>query len=122
MQNVNYIDQLIGKNLKRLRTSKGLTQEQLADLIGSDRNVIAQIEIGIRGMGKKMQLKICEALSVKPVEFYIEDDLTRRPLSKEELDLLELYQEAVKFKVADDIKSYGEYRINQKKNMKIEWI
>ena len=115
MQNVNYIDQLIGKNLKRLRTSKGLTQEQLADLIGSDRNVIAQIEIGIRGMGKKMQLKICEALSVKPVEFYIEDDLTRRPLSKEELDLLELYQEAVKLKVADDIKSYGKYRINQKK-------
>lgn len=39
-----YIYVIVGKNIKRIRKEKGLTQVQLADLIGYNDGTIANIE------------------------------------------------------------------------------
>lgn len=39
-----YIYVIVGKNLKRIRKSKGLTQVQLADLVNYNEGTIANIE------------------------------------------------------------------------------
>lgn len=39
-----YIYVVVGKNLKRIRKSKGLTQVQLADLVNYNEGTIANIE------------------------------------------------------------------------------
>lgn len=39
-----YIYVIVGKNIKRIRKEKGLTQVQLADLIGYNEGTISNIE------------------------------------------------------------------------------
>ena len=39
-----YIYEIVGKNIKRIRKEKGLTQVQLADLVGYNDGTIANIE------------------------------------------------------------------------------
>ena len=38
-----------GKRIRKLRKQNGLTQEQLADLLGVALNTISRIEVGSRG-------------------------------------------------------------------------
>lgn len=71
MHDAKTIDKLIGKNLKRLRQQVGLTQDALGEKIGVDGVVIAQLEGAIRGVGKKVMARLCNALQVEPFEFYI---------------------------------------------------
>lgn len=42
----NRIKKILGRNVKQLRTSKGLTQEQLAEHLNLQRETIAFIETG----------------------------------------------------------------------------
>lgn len=39
-----------GKRIRKLRKQNGLTQEQLADLLGVALNTISRIEVGNRGI------------------------------------------------------------------------
>ena len=39
-----YVYVAVGKNLRKIRKEKGLTQQQLADLIGYNEGTIANIE------------------------------------------------------------------------------
>ena len=43
-EDTKYIYVIVGKNIRRIRKEKGLTQEQLADLIGYNEGTIANIE------------------------------------------------------------------------------
>lgn len=99
VKTVKDIDRLIGKNLKRLRISKGFTQDELGELAGVDGNVIARIEGSILGLGKKNMLKICRALNINMYEFYINHDT---PLPASDLEKKALYtaREAEKLGVA----------------------
>ena len=61
----DFIFQEIGKNIKKLREEKGLTQEELAFLIDSARNYVGCIERGEKHPSIKTLYKIATALDTK---------------------------------------------------------
>lgn len=67
-------DQLILKNrLKVARVEKGLSQTQLAELVGVSRNTISSIETGQFNPTAKLAMILCIALDKKFEElFYFE--------------------------------------------------
>ena len=67
-------DQLILKNrLKVVRAEKGLSQAQLAELVGVSRNTISSIETGQFNPTAKLALILCIALDKSFEElFYFE--------------------------------------------------
>ena len=67
-------DQLILKNRLRVaRAEKGLSQTQLAELVGVSRNTISSIETGQFNPTAKLALILCIALDKKFEElFYFE--------------------------------------------------
>ncbi|MBR5947168.1 MAG: helix-turn-helix transcriptional regulator [Clostridia bacterium] len=62
---------LILKNrLKEYRTEAGLSQQQLADLVGVSRNTISSIETGQFNPTAKLALILCIALDKKFEELF----------------------------------------------------
>lgn len=67
-------DKLILKNkLKEARNEMGLSQQQLADLVGVSRNTISSIETGQFNPTAKLALVICIALNKKFEELFYFD-------------------------------------------------
>ena len=62
------IYQKLGDNIQKIRKSKGLTQEKLAELAKIDPKSIIEIENGKRNPSLKTIHKIALALKVKPQE------------------------------------------------------
>ncbi len=59
-------DKLILKNnLKEIRAKKGLSQSQLAEMVGVSRNTISSIETGQFNPTAKLALVLCIALDKK---------------------------------------------------------
>lgn len=59
-------DQLVLKNnIKAIRTELGLSQSQLAEMVGVSRNTISSIETGQFSPTAKLALVICIALEKK---------------------------------------------------------
>ena len=58
------INQKLGKNLKRIRKEKGVTQEKLEELSGLDRGYISGVERGVRNPSIKNIEKLAKALKV----------------------------------------------------------
>jgi transcriptional regulator with XRE-family HTH domain len=54
----------LGTSVKRLRESKGWTQETLAAKSGLDRSYVAGIEAGLRNASTKALAKLANALSI----------------------------------------------------------
>ena len=68
-------DQLILKNrLKVARAEKGLSQTQLAELVGVSRNTISSIETGQFNPTAKLALVLCIALDKKFEELFYFDE------------------------------------------------
>ena len=64
-------DKLILKNrLKEVRTEMGLSQTQLAEMVGVSRNTISSIETGQFSPTAKLALIICIALDKKFEELF----------------------------------------------------
>ena len=57
-------------NLKESRREKGLSQQQLADLVGVSRNTINSIETGQFNPTAKLALILCIALDKKFEELF----------------------------------------------------
>ena len=56
-------DKLVLKNnVKKTRVEKGLSQQELADMVGVSRNTISSIETGQFSPTAKLALVICIAL------------------------------------------------------------
>lgn len=53
-------------NLATVRTLHGLSQRQLADLIGVSQPYIAQAESGSRSLSDSLRAKVTAALDLKP--------------------------------------------------------
>ena len=56
--------QFIGNNIKALRLSKGMTQEQMAEKLDHSVNFVSLIELGKSGMSVTTMLDICNILDV----------------------------------------------------------
>lgn len=64
-------DKLILQNtLKTARSEKGLSQQQLADMVGVSRNTISSIETGQFNPTAKLALILCIALDKKFEELF----------------------------------------------------
>ena len=58
------VKQKLGKNLKRIRNEKGITQEKLEELSGLDRGYISGVERGVRNPSIKNIEKLARALKI----------------------------------------------------------
>lgn len=56
--------EIIGNNIKALRLSKGMTQEQLAERLNHSVNFVSLIELGKSGMSVTTMIDICNILDV----------------------------------------------------------
>lgn len=64
-------DRLVLKNIiKRVRKEAGLSQTQLADMVGVSRNTISSIETGQFNPTAKLALILCTALDKKFEELF----------------------------------------------------
>lgn len=61
---------MVSKNLVRLRKEKGMSQRDLAKILGCFPTQISAIETGARGIGDSMMLRLCNALDCQPADFY----------------------------------------------------
>lgn len=104
------IDRLIGKNLRRLRAARGLSQKALADSIDTPAPRISAYENGIEGMGKDIMTRICNVLHVQPYEFYLAPGVPMAA-DEEELELLEKMREARELGIIDGMIDYANYLI-----------
>lgn len=62
------IRKVIGDNTKRARLRRGLTQEQLAELMGLDRAYISGLEQGRRNPTAVTLWRIAVALEIRPAD------------------------------------------------------
>ena len=60
---------LVGRNVKRVRQEKGLTQEQLAELSGFSQQYISGLEQGQRNPTVVSLYELATALGVSHMEF-----------------------------------------------------
>lgn len=58
----------LGKNIKRARKDKSLSQNQLAELLDISREHLAKIETAKRTVSLGLLFRICEILEIKEVE------------------------------------------------------
>ena len=61
---------LLKNNLKKCRTQAGLSQAQLAEIVGVSRNTISSIETGQFNPTAKLALVLCIALNKKFEELF----------------------------------------------------
>lgn len=64
---------ILKNNLKNIRTEKGLSQAQLAEMVGASRNTISSIETGQFSPTAKLALVLCIALDKKFEELFYFD-------------------------------------------------
>jgi transcriptional regulator with XRE-family HTH domain len=57
---------VIGAKVRRLRSARGLTQEQLAELIDSDQPYVSEIEGGLVNLTADILQSLAVALGVTP--------------------------------------------------------
>ncbi len=58
----------LARNLKRLRTDKGWSQEELADQAGLHRTYVSGVERGVRNPTITIVATLAKALGVQPAE------------------------------------------------------
>ena len=66
--------EIVARNLRRLRRSKGLSQEELADRAGINRNYVGMLEREENSATVDMLEKLADVLNVDAIEFF------KRPL------------------------------------------
>jgi transcriptional regulator with XRE-family HTH domain len=66
----------VGRRIKELRESKGISQKDLAYIADLDRSYIASIESGRRNVSIKNVVKITTALEISIKEFFNTDNFS----------------------------------------------
>jgi transcriptional regulator with XRE-family HTH domain len=64
---------VVARNLRRLRQSKGLSQEELAARAEINRNYVSLLEREENAASVDMLEKLADVLDVDPVEFFTRD-------------------------------------------------
>ncbi len=70
---------LFGKKLRKLRKTKGLSQEKLAFACNLDRTYICEVECGKRNISLENIFKLARALQEQPENLLIFSDLIETP-------------------------------------------
>lgn len=65
---------VIGRNVRRLRVAKGLTQEELSALCDFDQRYISQVETGQRNLTVLALYELAQALGTTPVVLVLPDE------------------------------------------------
>lgn len=77
----NEAKKAFGKNLKRIRTENGMSQEELAIKLGyKGRSAVNKIETGVNDMPRSMVIKCAAILGVSPLAFFEDEDRPRETL------------------------------------------
>ncbi|MNW47178.1 HTH-type transcriptional regulator PuuR [compost metagenome] len=63
---------MVGEQVRRIRKSRGMTQERLADLSGLSFSYISDVERGTRNISLESLGRIIEALGTKPAQLFAE--------------------------------------------------
>jgi DNA-binding XRE family transcriptional regulator len=71
-----------GKELKRLRKSKGVTQVKMAEISGVSLPTIIRMEKGKKNWGIDCELRIRHVLTDMPNSHYMDDGGRWRPINK----------------------------------------
>jgi transcriptional regulator with XRE-family HTH domain len=106
------IDIRIGKNLKRLREVRTVSQQKLADMINTPQARLSAYENGREGMGKDIMARICNALNVELYEFYV-NEKTPVVHDPQERRVLQKLKEARDLGIYDVMMEYAEYLIEK---------
>lgn len=61
---------ILRNKLKEIRTERGLSQKELADMVGVSRNTISSLETGQYEPTAKLALILCVALDMKFEELF----------------------------------------------------
>jgi transcriptional regulator with XRE-family HTH domain len=69
------------KNLARIRDSRGLTQTQLAEMVGANQATISKIEKGVGNPTLSMILRIADALKCDAADLFHTSGLRLRVLA-----------------------------------------
>lgn len=78
----------IGLKMMRLRETLGLTTTELARKVGLSQAQISRLENGSQGFRSHTLMRIAEALGVKPIYFYMDqEDLSKVAVVSEREDL-----------------------------------
>lgn len=62
--------EIVARNLRQIRHAKGLSQEELADRAGINRNYVGMLESEQHAATVDMLEKLAVALSVEPAVFF----------------------------------------------------
>lgn len=62
--------EIVARNLRQIRHAKGLSQEELADRAGINRNYVGMLESEQHGATVDMLEKLALALDVEPTVFF----------------------------------------------------
>ncbi|WP_158374638.1 helix-turn-helix domain-containing protein [Cellulosimicrobium cellulans] len=57
----------VGRNIRRIRATRGLSQEELAELIGNHRTYVGSVERGERNLSLRSLERLADSLGVDPV-------------------------------------------------------
>ena len=60
----NTILEIIGNNIKTIRLSRGITQEQIAEKLNRSVNFVSLIELGKSGMSVQTIIALCNILDI----------------------------------------------------------
>ena len=66
----NKVKLTFGLTIKQIRISRSLSQEQLAEITGLHRTYISEVERGDRNLSLINIIKLCNALQIKPSQFF----------------------------------------------------
>jgi transcriptional regulator with XRE-family HTH domain len=75
----------IGEKIKKARISKGMTQEELGNILGVQKSAIAKYENGrIVNIKRSTLKKISEVLDIRPSELIFTEEIKKDPIGAAE--------------------------------------
>jgi transcriptional regulator with XRE-family HTH domain len=64
----NVLKKEVGNRLRNARRKRGMTQDELASILGTNQSHVSNVERGDRGLTIQQLVKLCSALRVSPNE------------------------------------------------------
>ncbi len=104
----------LGKNIKKYRKELKLTQEVLADMVGSNSSHIAQLENGKIFISCDMLAKMCNVFEVLPCVLFETKQANKNSSVKENIDKINLVLEKLNNDELEKISKLINYIISEK--------